>query len=221
MQCQRGRRRSPAGRSCRLAIALSIGVGSVGCASATSWRTLRNVPTDAVVLPVQGRLQDGDRCGPNALAIMLGAAGKPVAESVIAKAVQNDRLNGSLNIDLLLFARAQGFPARFETGNVETLIERIRVGTPALLMMKIERRSRWFLKRERLWHYVVVYGFSRGDRAFLVHSGWGPRRVTFDEIDKPWSAAGYWMMNLGRAVTPAPITRSDALLSRSISRSPL
>lgn len=194
--------RKPSGnwRASWAALAVCLSLVSAGCASATSWRQLKIVPADAVVLPVEGRLQEGDRCGPNALAILFAAAGQPVDEPTIAEAVQHDRLNGSLNIDLLLFSRAQGFPARFETGNVERLIESLSKGIPPLLMMKLERRSRWTIRKQRFWHYVVVYGFSRRERTFLVHSGWGPRRVRFSEIEKPWSAAGYWMMSLGKPV---------------------
>ncbi len=179
------------------AAAVCLAILAGGCASATNWRVLQTAPDDAMVLRVEGRLQEGDRCGPNALAILFAAAGRQIDEPTIARAIQHDRLNGSLNIDLILFARAQGFPARFETGTVESLVQRLATGTPALLMMKLERASKWSFRKQRYWHYVVVYGFSRGERMFLVHSGWGPRRVSFDEIDKPWSQAGYWMMDLG------------------------
>lgn len=158
------------------------------------------MPADAVVLPVEGRVQQGNRCGPNALAILLAAGGKPVDEPTIAKAVQIDRLDGSLNIDLLLFARAQGFKAKFETGTVERLIERVQQRIPTLVMMKLERRSRWFVTKKRVWHFMVVYGFSRSERVVLAHSGWGPRRLTFEELDEPWALAGRWMMDLGQPI---------------------
>lgn len=196
------------GRNCRaraawwLTAAAFISTLGTGCASATSWRPVRTVPSDAFVLPVEGRLQEGDRCGPNALAMLFAAAGSPIDEPTIAKAVQNDRLNASLNIDLVLFARAQGFPARFETGTIERIIERIDNRTPPLLMMRLERRSKWGIHKELLWHYIVVYGYSRAERVLLAHSGWGPRRITFDEIEAPWEAAGHWMMNLGQPVNP-------------------
>lgn len=182
----------------------SLILSGVGCASAAAWRTLDRVPDAAVVLPVEGRLQVGNRCGPNALSILFAAAGKPVAEPEIARAVQNERLDGALNIDLLLYARAQGFPARFETGTIARLMSRIDDGMPTLLMMKLESRSRWSLRKIRIWHFLVVYGYSRSERVFLAHSGWGPRRITFSEIDKPWREAGYWMMDLGAPVAVTP-----------------
>lgn len=191
------RRPSGSRRAWWSALAICLAVTEGGCASATSWRTLSAVPPDAVVLPVEGRMQEGDRCGPNALAILFAAAGRPVDEPSIANAIQHRGLNGSLNIDLLLFSRAQGFPARFETGTVEGLIKKLSNGIPPLLMMKLERASKWSFRKQRFWHYVVVYGFSRSERVFFVHSGWGRRRVGFTEIDKPLSQAGYWMMDLG------------------------
>ena len=197
--------RGPA-RDCRawgLIAAVVVASTGTGCASAASWRPLRTVPVDAVVLPVEGRLQEGDRCGPNALAILFAAAGVPINEPSIAQAVQHDRLNGSLNIDLVLFARAQGFPARFETGTVDRVIQQIENRTPSLLMVRLERRSKWGIHKERLWHYIVVYGFSRAEHVFLAHSGWGPRRINFDEVDTPWSGAGYWMMDLGKPISVA------------------
>lgn len=185
-------------RALRLIAAVVVLTTGTGCAAATSWRPVRTIPDDAVVLPVEGRLQEGDRCGPNALAILFKAAGNPIDEPTIAKAVQFERLNASLNIDLVLFAREQGFPARFETGTVERVIEQVENQMPSLLMMRLERRSKWGIHKERLWHYIVVYGFSRAEGVFLAHSGWGPRRIPFDEIETPWSAAGYWMMDLGK-----------------------
>lgn len=177
--------------------AVSACIASFGCAYASSWRPLRTVPPDAVVLPVKGRLQEGNRCGPNALAILFAAAGAPLDEDTIAKAVQHERLKAALNIDLLLYARSRGFPARFETGSVDHLIETLHGRIPCLLMVRLERRSRWLVAKDRLWHYVVVYGFSRDERVFFAHTGWGARRLTFDEIQRPWAAAGYWMMHLG------------------------
>ncbi|HYB97350.1 MAG TPA: hypothetical protein VEC39_20425 [Vicinamibacterales bacterium] len=192
-----------------LAAAALVAAFSTGCTSATSWRPLRTVPEDAVVLPVTGRIQQGNRCGPNALAILLAASGTPIEEPVIAKAVQIDRLDGALNIDLLLFARAQGYSAQFETGSVERLVQRIEEGLPALLMMKLERRSRWFFPRELVWHFMVVYGVSRTDRVFLAHSGWGPRRVKFEELDESWARAGRWMMHLAKPLDRLSIATSQ------------
>src|SRR5688500_3797253 len=93
------------------------------------------LPAGATVLPVAGSRQIDNRCGPNALAMMLNASGDPVPEAAIAAEILNDRVDATLSLDLLLFARKRGFPADFERGDIALLLATLSSARPAVLLL--------------------------------------------------------------------------------------
>jgi hypothetical protein len=171
-----------------------------GCAHGGIWQNPGKLPPDAIVLPVAGLRQVDNRCGPNALTMVLNAAGDPIEEAAVAAAILNKRADATLSLDLLLFARKRDFPADFESGSIERLMALIEAGQPAILLLNLEPGVPWPMKGRPLWHYVVVYGVSASRRAVLLHSGVGPKRISFDRLLKIWKPGGFWMMHLGKPI---------------------
>jgi ABC-type bacteriocin/lantibiotic exporter with double-glycine peptidase domain len=176
---------------------------ATGCAHASLWKTAGKLPADTVVLPVKAQRQVDNRCGPNALAMALNATGDPIGESAIAAAILNPRVDATLSIDLLLFARQRGFPADFERGSAARLIELVSSGEAPILLLNLEPGAPWPLKGRPLWHYVVVYGFSRSRGLVLIQSGIGPKSMPLAMLDRLWKPGGFWLMHLGRPVSAA------------------
>jgi hypothetical protein len=139
--------------------------------------------------------------------MVLNAAGDPVAEAEIAAAVLNEKVDATLSLDLLLYARARGFPADFEKGSLDVLLSTIAAGNPAILLLNLEPGVPWPLKGRPLWHYVVAYGFSRSTQVILVHSGVGPKTIAFNRLDALWKPGGFWMMHLGRPIVDTGLMR--------------
>ena len=195
---------------CFLASAVVVVLFGSACAPLLMWRGAGKLPDDAYVLPVEGLRQVGNRCGPNTLAMLLSAAGDNVSEAQVAAEIQNKTVDAALTIDLLLYARRRGFPADFERGNEQLLIRTLSEGKPTILLLNLARGSPWPIYGQPLWHYVVVYGFSLSERLLFVHSGVGPKRLSFDKLDNMWRPAGFWMMHLG---IPLNVQNSDDQLT--------
>lgn len=133
----------------------------------------------------------------------LNASGDRITEPEIAAAILNAKVDATLSIDLLLFARRRGFPADFERGSASRLMELVSSGESPILLLNLEPGVPWPLKGKPLWHYVVVYGFSKARKVVLVHSGVGTKSISFTKLEQLWKPAGFWMMHLGVPVRPA------------------
>ena len=177
---------------------VAVAAGTGGCAHASLWNTVGKPPADSVVLPVKAIRQVENRCGPNALAMALNATGDPIGEPAVAAAILNPRVDATLSIDLLLFARGRGFPADFERGTTARLMELIAAGEAPILLLNLEPGAPWPMKGRPLWHYVVAYGFNRSRGLLLIQSGIGPKSMPFAKLEKLWKPGGFWMMHLGR-----------------------
>ena len=196
-----------------LITAVVLGAVSAACAHLGPWQSIGKPPRDIVTLPVLGSDQVDSRCGPNAMAEILHAYGDAISEPDIAKAIQNDRVDASLSIDLLLFARSRGFQADFDAGTLDSLLDTVQSGRPAVLLLNLEPGAPWPMKGKPMWHYVVAYGFSRSARQLLVHSGVGPRALPFDKLESMWKPAGHWMMYFDRAL---PLARAVPREKRNV-----
>jgi ABC-type bacteriocin/lantibiotic exporter with double-glycine peptidase domain len=167
-----------------------------GCATTRLWHGAGRAPRDAVLLDVEGLRQSGSNCGPNALAMLLAAAGDRVPVSDVTAAVQNQRLNGALSIDLVLFARSRGHAVRFCAGDLPRLREDLDQGRPALLLLDLSASLPLGLGPKHMWHYVVAYGSSASKGRIFVHSGVGEKYLRDKELLRLWEPGGYWMMTI-------------------------
>ena len=177
-----------------------------GCAHGGVWKNPGRLPAGATVLPVAGLDQIGNRCGPNALAMVLNASGDPITESAIAAVILNEKVDATLSLDLLLFARTRGYPAEFEKGDLDLLLGTLASGRAAILLLNLEPGVPWLLKGRPLWHYVVAFGFSQAKQELYVHSGVGPKSIAFKRLTPMWKPGGFWMMHLGTPVTGSGAT---------------
>lgn len=173
---------------------------TTACAHGGIWRGQGKLPSDVHVLNVKGLRQVGSRCGPNVLAMVLQASGDAVSEPEIAAAILNEKLDATLSVDLLLYARSRGFPADFQRGDRDQLMRTLLSGRPVILLLNLEPGAPWPLKGRPLWHYVVAYGFSKSRNILMVHSGVGPKTISFNKLEPLWKPGGFWMMDLGKPV---------------------
>jgi len=155
------------------------------------------IPDDAKLLPVPGLIQEQDRCASNSLAMVLAYLGQPVEEPEIASAIFQPNLRGTLNLDLVLYARQRGLEARFYQGDLEDLLAQIDAAHAPILMLRLSSPSFLPWRRRYDHHFVVVYGYSRARAKVYLHSGFGPREVSFKELEKLWKPAHYWTLILG------------------------
>src|SRR5437870_4695340 len=76
-----------------------------------------------------------DQCGPSALASVLAYWGSPVDAATLKQEVYLARLNGSLQVDLLLSAERHGFKAHLYGGGIDDLLAEVDKGHPVIAFL--------------------------------------------------------------------------------------
>jgi ABC-type bacteriocin/lantibiotic exporter with double-glycine peptidase domain len=135
----------------------------------------------ATALDVPFVAQDGDTCGPAALAMVLRHWGHPAAVADLAAELQARELHGVAGSRLAEAARARGLAAVAYRGDLGQLREFVGKGRPLIVA--------WGMGRGR-FHDVVVIGF-RGDDVVVHDPADGPSRaIPARTFAKRWDAAG-------------------------------
>ena len=139
-----------------------------------------------------------DRCGPAALAAVLGYWGDTVEAEQIAQAIYLPDYRGSLNLDLLIVARQRGFDAWAGESTTEELRRALARGRPVICMV---RRRNPLAARN---HFVVLRGYDAVKGVWFLDSGQGEEeRIAYDDFDREWRDAGRWMLVVeGRRAVP-------------------
>ncbi len=128
-------------------------------------------------------------CGPAALAAVLRYHGEETEAKEIAEAIYLPGFRGSLNLDLLVFARTRGYEARAEAGTGPRLREAIARDRPVICM--VTRRNP-VLSRN---HMVVVRGYDRGQAVLFIDGGEGSEQtVRTTDFEAEWAESGRWML---------------------------
>lgn len=133
--------------------------------------------------------QDEYQCGPAALAMVLGAGGKPIAPEDLRPQVYLPERHGSLQIEMLAAARRSGFVAVELKPNLGDLLAEIAAGNPVVVLQNLALD--WY----PVWHYAVAVGYDLDARRITLRSG-GERRLEMplDTFEHTWRRGGYWAM---------------------------
>lgn len=131
-------------------------------------------------------MQNTSLCGPAALASVMNYY--DVGENVesIAARVYQEKLNGSLPIDLLLYAKEKGFQATFYKGSMDDLRFHTAHNTPLILFLNLGSML------YPIGHFIVVVGYNDNYKSVLAHSAMEYEKVySYEELDKLWSKTDY------------------------------
>jgi len=133
--------------------------------------------------------QKDHHCGPAALASILNFYGKKLSQEEIADSIYLSQLKGTLNLDLLLYAREQGFEAEILNCDLERLKQELSRGHPLIVFLNLGWRF------YPIRHYAVMVGYDDIQRAIIVHSGKGENQlVSYKRFLKAWEKMGYWCL---------------------------
>jgi len=132
-----------------------------------------------------------DWCGPAALASVLAYHGGRVSAADIARDIQLPAYRGSLNLDLLLWARARGYHATAGPGSEDALRRAIALDRPVICMI----RQRGPVADRN--HFVVVRGYDGEKGVWLVDRGQGrEEEIAARNFDRDWAECGRWMLTI-------------------------
>lgn len=160
-----------------------------GCAPSTlltqQWPTTAPGVLELTATPFYP--QDDYQCGPAALAMMLGAAGRPSSPAVLVDEVYIPARQGSLQPEIVAAARQRGlvvYPVRRELGD---LLAQLGAGHPVLVLQNLG------IRRLPVWHYAVVIGADPGAGRLILRSGRERRRLeSSGDFMRRWGLAGHW-----------------------------
>lgn len=130
--------------------------------------------------------QDELMCGPAALASVIGYWGADGSMREVANKVYEEKLGGTLPIDLVIFAKEKGFMAAFYSGGLEDLKRNLSKGIPLILFLNLG------LREYPVGHYIVAVGYSDAAGVVLAHSAMNKEEVfTYQRLEKLWSKTNY------------------------------
>ena len=141
------------------------------------------------ILDVPFYPQEEFQCGPAALASVMNYWGDSLLPGEIAEDVFSKNARGTLNLDLVLYARARSFEATHGEMTPEGIRGSIDRGAPVIALVD---SGFWLVKKG---HYVVVVGYSNSDSGgvLVVHDGLKKnRRIALKDFLRQWGRSGHW-----------------------------
>jgi hypothetical protein len=156
----------------------------LGCAGQVN--TLKPTTTGLYIEGVPFFPQDEYMCGPAALASVVGYYGPSEGMEGVAREVYSEKLKGTLPVDLLLYAKAKGFEAKYYKGSMIGLKESLARREPLILFLNLGYSF------YPVGHYIVAVGMDQGAGVVFAHSGTEKEQAfTMKELEKSWSKTGY------------------------------
>lgn len=163
---------------------------AVSCARAGRDAVLRDVDAGpgagAYIKGVPFYPQEEYMCGPSALASVVGYWGEKTGMKAVAKEVYEEKLKGTLPLDLFLYAKDKGFDAVYYKGSLTDLKDKLDKGFPLILFLNLGYEF------YPVGHYIVAVGYSERAKALVAHSGVKSEEVfTYDSLLESWGKTGF------------------------------
>lgn len=130
--------------------------------------------------------QKAYRCGPAALASVMGYWGSPLTMDDISKEIFDEKRSGTLPIDMLTYAKGAGFDVVYYRGSLDDLRLRVADKTPLILFLNMG------YDLYPVGHYITVIGYDDVLRAVIAHSDMDVEAVfTYDELLSAWGKTDF------------------------------
>jgi len=144
-------------------------------------------------------------CGPAALAAVLQYHREQISAKEIADEVYLPEYRGSLNLDLLVYARKRGFKVSAGAGTAGKMKQAVAQDRPVICMV---RRGNVVARRN---HYVVVRGYDSERGVWFLDSGNGEEEMFANaDFEREWRECGHWMLVVeGKEMTAATPGSAD------------
>ncbi|MFC4259498.1 PA2778 family cysteine peptidase [Marinobacter lacisalsi] len=145
------------------------------------------VAQKAVIGSVPFYPQEAYQCGPAALAMVLNHRDAGVTLDETIDRVYLPGRQGSLQVEMVAAARAEGMLVYPLDGDLEAIIREVDAGNPVLVFQNL--RFGWWPQ----WHFAVIVGYDLQHQEFLLHSGTEERTtLPFRVFDNTWARAERW-----------------------------
>jgi len=131
--------------------------------------------------------QEAYQCGPAALAGVLNYWGVPVTPQEVAEEIFSKSARGTLNIDMVHYARKKGLRAMSYRGSTEDIEKKIYDGYPMIVLVDLG------FSLYQANHFMVILGFN--DSGVVVNSGKIKRKIiSWKDFHKAWEKTHFWTL---------------------------
>lgn len=163
-----------------------------GCAATCLSSLNKKITEDkesGIILNVPFVKQKKSFCGPAALSSVFSYWGDSLSQEEIAKDIYQPKLCGVLNIELVRYARENGFWTQDFKGDFKLLKEKLKNDIPVIVMEKLHP---YILNK---LHYCVIVGFLEKEKIIIEHTGKNSYvQRSYNGFLRNWQAAGSWML---------------------------
>src|SRR3989304_4763405 len=135
------------------------------------------------------------QCGPSVLAGVLNNLGYDIAPEDISREIYLRKVKGTLNIDMVSFARRlEDITVTEFYGDLTLLRENLSMGYPLIVFVDL---GIWSIRKG---HYMLVVGYDDSIGGVIVYSGAEKDKVIgYKEFMRMWERGGYWALRIARA----------------------
>lgn len=133
--------------------------------------------------------QEKFQCGPASLAGVLNYYGWKVSPAEIAAEIFSRQARGTLDMDMVFYARKKGLRAEKYRGSFEDLQAQISSRRPLIVLID---QGLWVYQSH---HFMVVVGYD--ERGVIVNSGREERKFLFrDSFLNTWKKTKFWTLRI-------------------------
>ncbi|MHB8482763.1 MAG: C39 family peptidase [Nitrospiria bacterium] len=161
-----------------------------GCAYDRKPEITNQFPDRAFLIPGVPFFPQKDQfCGPASLQSVFAYWGRSFSQEEISKEIFIPQIKGTLNFDLVNFARKNGFLTETPSGTIEEIEHRIRRKHPVIAFLNLGNTL------FPLGHYIVIIGYDRLKEEMIFHSGQNEyERMSYWSFVNQWKSTDYWML---------------------------
>ncbi len=133
--------------------------------------------------------QEEFQCGPASLAGVLNYYGWRISPADIAAEIFSPQARGTLDMDMVFYARKKGLQAERYAGDFEDLRRNIDSRRPLIVLID---QGLWVYQSH---HFMVVVGYDEG--GVIVNSGREERKfLSRDSFLKTWKKTKFWTLRI-------------------------
>lgn len=151
-------------------------------------------PANSYISSIPFFPQEDFQCGPAVLASVLNYHHYNILPDEISQAIYSDRLNGTLQIDMVSFAKRyqrEGSLSLEELrGTLEILKKDMLNGVPVIVFVDY---GFWKIRKG---HYMLVTGYDDKRGGVIVYSGkLKDKFIVYSEFMRIWERGGFWALH--------------------------
>lgn len=169
---------------------LTLFVASLSIACGTPLVKSGSAPFPVVKLNIEPYTQEPEKCGTEALAVVMKYLGIDADPADLAERLYIPGVRGTLTIDLFLEARRNGFPVNQGEGSFTDVRSDLASGYPLLILVRYPA-----LKGD-IGHYIVVTGYTEHPAGYFLLWGNGEESwMKETDLGKLWTKSGWWHLS--------------------------